>query len=143
MAVLIDAGTEFGVRAARRLREDMAAWLTSVDQSGTPQPAPVWFLWSMGDSSVLVYSRPDARRLSRIRTNPHSSLHLSDDGEGHDFVVLTGTIEQAPGTPPAHEHPAYAGKYANWMDRMFGSAERFSSMFSVPLLFRATRIRGG
>jgi hypothetical protein len=24
----------------------------------------------------------------------------------------------------------------------FGSAERFSAMFSVPLLFRATRIRG-
>ena len=38
---------------------------------------------------------------------------------------------------------ADAGKYANWMDRVFGSAERFSSMCSVPLLFRATRIRGG
>jgi len=142
MTVPLDAGTEFGVRAARRLREDMTAWLTSVDQSGTPQPAPVWFLWSATDSSVLVYSQPSARRLSRIRANPHSSLHLSDDGEGHDFVVLTGTLQQAPGTPPAHEHPAYAGKYADWMNRVLGSAERFSAMFSVPLRFRATRIRG-
>jgi hypothetical protein len=84
-----------------------------------------------------------AQRQARIQANPRSSLHLNDDGEEHDFVVLTGTIKQAPGTPPAHKHPAYAGKYATWMARVFGSAERFSSMFSVPLLFRATRIRGG
>ncbi len=143
MAFVLDADTEFGARAARRLREDMTAWLTSMDRAGTPQPAPVWFLWNAGDSSVLLYSQPNAKRLNRIRTNPRGSLHLNDDGEGHDFVVLTGTVEQAPGVPPAHEHPAYVDKYADWMTRLFGSAERFSSMFSVPLLFSATRVRGG
>jgi PPOX class probable F420-dependent enzyme len=140
---LLDMGTEFGARAARRLQEDMTAWLTSTDRAGTPQPAPVWFLWNDDDSSVLVYSQPGARRLSRIGASPRGSLHLNDAGEGHDFVVLTGTIEQAPGLPPAHEHPLYTVKYADWMVRVFGSAERFSSMFSVPLLFRASRIRGG
>jgi hypothetical protein len=29
------------------------------------------------------------------------------------------------------------------VNRVLGSAERFSAMFSVPLVFRATRIRGG
>ena len=43
--VLPDPGTEFGARVARRLHEDAIAWLTLTDQAGTPQPAPVWFLW--------------------------------------------------------------------------------------------------
>jgi PPOX class probable F420-dependent enzyme len=143
MTGLLDVGTEFGARAGQRLREDMTAWLTTVDRAGTPQPAPVWFLWNAAESSVLVYSLPDALRLSRMRVNPHCSLHLSDDGEGHDFVVLAGTIGHAPGIPSAHEHAAYTKKYVDWMDRIFGSADRFSAMFSVPLLFRAGRIRGG
>jgi hypothetical protein len=42
--------TEFGTRATRHLTDDVVAWLTLVDASGTPQPAPVWFLW---DGSLL------------------------------------------------------------------------------------------
>jgi PPOX class probable F420-dependent enzyme len=68
--MLIDLKTELGVRAARRLQEDMTAWLTSPDRTGTPQPAPVWFLWSAADSSALVYSQRGARRLTRIQANP-------------------------------------------------------------------------
>jgi hypothetical protein len=56
MTAPLDMGTEFGARAVRRLREDMTAWLTSTDRAGTPQPAPVWFLWNDDDSSALVYS---------------------------------------------------------------------------------------
>lgn len=143
MAALLDTSSEFGARALRRLREDMTAWLTSADRTGTPQPTPVWFLWNDADSSVLIYSQPSARRLTRIPAAPHGSLHLNDNGEGHDFVVLTGMIERARDVLPADQHQAYHGKYMRWMDQVFGSAERFSAMFSVPLLFRATRIRGG
>jgi hypothetical protein len=64
MTVLLDMGTELGVRAARRLREDMTAWQTSTDRAGTPQPAPVWLLWSAADSSAPIHTQPGARRLS-------------------------------------------------------------------------------
>ena len=74
--------------------------------------------------------------------NPRSSLHVNDQREGHDFVVITGTIELTPGTPPASEHPGYTAKYTDWMTQVFGSPERFSSMFTVPLLFQATSVRG-
>ncbi len=56
--------------------------------------------------------------------------------------MLTGTIAYAPDTPPAHEHPGYVAKYAAWMTQVFGSLERFSSMFSAPLFFHATNVRG-
>ncbi len=39
-AVMPDAGTEFGGRVARRLREEKVAWLTVVDGGGPPHPPP-------------------------------------------------------------------------------------------------------
>jgi hypothetical protein len=56
MAVVLP-DTRFGARVARRLHEDMTAWLTLTDQAGTPQPAPVWFLWDDDSSCVVLYSQ--------------------------------------------------------------------------------------
>jgi PPOX class probable F420-dependent enzyme len=78
---------EFGARAARHLTDDVVAWLTLVDPSGTPQPAPVWFLWD--GSSILVYSHGEAKRLAHLRANSRVALHGDGDGTGGDIVVLT------------------------------------------------------
>ena len=86
---MLDGTSEFGQRAARRLREDVLAWLTTVDRRGTPQPVPVWFLWD-GGTSILVYSRPDTPKLRSIEGNPRVSLHLDGNGRGGDIVVCLG-----------------------------------------------------
>jgi PPOX class probable F420-dependent enzyme len=140
--VLPDPDTEFGARVARRLREDATAWLTLADPARTPQPAPVWFLWDDDSSCVVLYSQPTAKRLARMKANPRCSLHLNDDGTGHDFVVLTGRIAEAADLAPADQNPAYAQKYRDWMVGVFGSAERFATMFSVPLRFEPASFRG-
>jgi hypothetical protein len=41
---VIDAGTEFGARVARRLREEMVVWLTTVTPAGAPLPRPVGYV---------------------------------------------------------------------------------------------------
>ena len=38
-SVLPDPSTEFGARVARRLADEVVAWLTVVDAAGTPQPS--------------------------------------------------------------------------------------------------------
>jgi len=83
---LPDVSTEFGVRVARRLREEQIAWLTLIDGPGTPQPAPVWFLWDDGPGSALVYSHGEAKRLDHLAANPRVALHLNGDGRGGDIV---------------------------------------------------------
>ena len=102
---MLDGTSEFGQRAARRLREDVLAWLTTVDRRGTPQPVPVWFLWD-GGTSILVYSRPGTPKLRSIEGNPRVSLHLDGNGRGGDIVVCLGqaTISD---DPPADEIPEY------------------------------------
>jgi PPOX class probable F420-dependent enzyme len=141
-SVLPDPQTEFGARVDRRLREDKLAWLTVVDATGTPQPAPVWFLWDEGSQTVLVYSRGEAKRLEHLRANPRVALHLDGDGRGGDVVVLTGRAERAPDEPPAPENPPYLDKYGEWIMRGWGTAEKFAAQYSVPLRLSVRRLRG-
>ena len=140
-SVLPDPTTEFGARVARRLRDEAIGWLTLVDASGTPQPAPIWFLWDGG--SALIYSDGKARRLGYLRANPRATLHLDGNGRGGDIVVLAGEIADAPDEPGVPDNPAYLEKYGAWIAAgNWATPEVFAETFSVPLRFRPTRVRG-
>lgn len=136
----MDESTEFGRRAARRLREEVLAWLTTVDRRGTPQPIPVWFLWD-GGSSILVYSRPRTAKLRSIEGNPRVSLHLDGNGRGGDIVVCVGEARISD-DPPAAEVPEYVEKYAPLIERNRWSPESFAADYSVPLRITISRVRG-
>jgi len=137
---MLDAKSEFGQRAARRLREDVLAWLTTVDRRGTPQPIPVWFLWD-GGTSILVYSRPNTAKLRSIEGSPRVSLHLDGNGHGGDIVVCVGEA-RVPDDPPADEIPDYVEKYALLIERNRWTPESFAADYSVPLRITISRIRG-
>jgi len=137
---LPDPSTDFGARVARRLGDATVAWLTLVDPTGTPQPAPIWFLWD--GESALMYSDHRAKRLSHLRANPRVALHLDGDGGGGDIIVLTGEVEEAPDVPPVQKNPAYLAKYGERITGGWGSAETFAETYSVPLRIRPRRVRG-
>jgi PPOX class probable F420-dependent enzyme len=132
--------TEFGTRAARHLTDDVVAWLTLVDASGAPQPAPVWFLWD--GSSIIVYSHGEAKRLAHLRANPHIALHFDGNGTGGDIVVLTGEAEIVPDEPPVPQNPEYLAKYGDRITAGWQTAENFASIYSVPVRIRPKRVRG-
>jgi PPOX class probable F420-dependent enzyme len=139
-SVFPDPDSAFGRRVRRRLNEEIVIWLTTVGADGTPQPNPVWFL-SQGES-ILVYNRPDARRLTHVRRRPRVALNLDTHGRGGDIIVFTGTAEVADGEAPPHEQPDYVAKYRDHMMRVSGSLEGFSRRYPVPLRVRVQRVRG-
>jgi PPOX class probable F420-dependent enzyme len=138
--VLPPAGTPFGERVRRRLRDEVFIWFTTVGADGTPQPNPVWFVWDDGD--VLIYNRPDARRLAHLRRDAQVSLHFNASAGGGDVVVLSGRAERADDEPPPHERSAYLDKYRDEMIRVSGSLEAFSADYPVPVRVRIGRVRG-
>ena len=140
MGVLPDSGNEFGQRVRDRLRDDVAIWLTTLGADGTPQPNPVWFLWTDPDE-VLIYNRPNAHRLTHIASRSRVSLNFDGD-EGGNIIVLTGRAELAPQSAAPHEHPEYLAKYGTRMAQVSGSPEAFSADYSVPLVVHVERIRG-
>ena len=136
----IDPSTDFGARVERRLREAIVIWLVTVAPNGTPEPAPVWFLWD--EQSLIVYSRADTPRERNLRRNPRVALHFDGDGRGGDIVVFAAEVTVDESLPPAHANAAYVAKYADRMRRVSGSLEQFSAAYPLPLRIRPTRLRG-
>jgi PPOX class probable F420-dependent enzyme len=137
---VLDESTEFGRRATRRLREAIIGWLTTVTPDGAPRPIPVWFLWD-GDRSILLYSRPEKRKLANMQVNPRVSLNLDSDGIEADIVVCWGEMRISD-DPPVNEVPAYVEKYAHRIEALGWTPESFAADFSVPLRIDLSRIHG-
>jgi len=138
--ILPDPATSFGERVARRLREEKIIWLTTTGADGTPQPAPVWFLWE--DETFLIYTLANAKRLAHIERTPRVALNFDGDGTGGDIIVFTGEARQAPDTPPADQYPAYAEKYRDLIAEEFQTPENFARGYPVPLRITPTKVRG-
>ena len=139
---LPDPSTPFGARVARRLREDRLIWFTTVDEKGTPQPTPVWFLWDETNSTFLIYSLAGAKRLEHLRLNPRVALNFDGNGSGGDIIVITGEAYISTGDPPADRLPIYAEKYREFIARSFKTAGVFAAKYPVTLRIRPTAIRG-
>lgn len=140
-SALPDAGTPFGERVRRRLREEQIIWIVTVGTDGTPQPNPVGFLFQ-DDESILIYNMTDAKRIDHVAHRPRVALHFDGDGAGRDIVVFTGTACRADGIPPPHENPAFLAKYGHSLLQVSDSAETFGERFRVPLRIEITGTRG-
>lgn len=138
--VFPDPSTPLGQRVRERLASEVAVWLTTTGADGTPQPNPVWFLWE-GEDTVLVYNRAGAKRIAHVRNRPRVSLNFDANGQGGDIQVLTGTAELLEGYPPAHEHKAFAEKYAEQTARVFAGAEDFARKYPVAMRITIDRVR--
>jgi PPOX class probable F420-dependent enzyme len=132
---------EFGERAARRLRDEKVIWLTTVGGDGTPQPNPVWFLWD-GADELLVYNRPDAKRLAHVAARPEVALHLDGNGRGGDIVVLAGAAGRVADVAAADENPGYVAKYGDDMAQVSGTQAEFGAEYLVALRITVRRVRG-
>jgi PPOX class probable F420-dependent enzyme len=137
---VLDESTKFGAHAAKRLREEIIGWLTTVTAEGAPRPIPVWFLWD-GDRSILLYSRPDKQKLRNIAANPNVSLNLDSDRVDADIVVCWGQIRVSD-DPPSNEVPEYLEKYRERIAALGWTPESFAADFNVPLRIDVSRIHG-
>ncbi len=124
----------------KRLREELAIWLTTVRADGMPLPTPVSFLWN--GETVLIYTTPNSLKLRNIEKNPHAALNLNSNEWGRNAVVLFGEIREDRAIPPLIQNAEYLEKYrASIGAGLQMTPERFSQRFSVPLRFTPERIR--
>ena len=137
---MLDTGTEFGSRAARRPREELIIWLTTVRGDGLPQPSPVWFHWD--GETFLIYSRPNTPKVRNIEGNSKVALNLDGDGRGGDIVVISGEARIDADAPPAHDVAAYIEKYRENIARIGMTPESFAADYSVAVRVTPTNLRG-
>ena len=122
-----------------RLRRNLIVWLVTVRPDGQPECVPVWYLLR-DDESMLFYSQPASRKLANIRSNPKVALALDVSDLGRDNIRVIGTAAAADDVPPIVRNEPYAAKYAERIAAEFGSLEKFSDLFSVPVLISPVRL---
>jgi PPOX class probable F420-dependent enzyme len=139
---LPDPATPFGERVARRLHDEKLIWMTTVNGNGMPQPTPVWFLWDETTSTLLVYSRADAKRLAHIQQNPRVAFNFDGNGSGGDIIVITAIAQVSSADPSADQFPPYVEKYGDFIATRYATPENFASIYSVALRILPSSIRG-
>ena len=125
--------------AAKRLRDELIVWLSTVTRQGQPQSSPVWFVW---DGDVFhVFSQPRRPKLRNISANPRVSLHLEGGREGDDIVVFEGRAKIIRDGDTATSLPEYIRKYRRLIQSYGWTPESFAADYAVPIVVRPTRIR--
>ena len=136
---MIDLSSEFGVRVAARLDQELIIWLTTVRADGTPQPSPAWFLWV--DQTVLIYSQPNKQKLRNIAQNPKVALNFNSDQDGGAIAIITGDAQIDPQVS-ADQISAYLEKYRMAIADLGSTPEGFAQSYSVAIRVTPASLRG-
>ena len=134
-----DATTEFGVNAARRLKEEQIIWLTTVRDDGIPQPTPVWFIWD--GETFLIYSQPKAQKIRNLAHNQRVALNLNSDAEGGNILIIFGQARIDPGVPLAYLNPDYLEKYRIGIADIEMTPENMSIEYSTAIRVTPEHVR--
>ncbi|HET7869518.1 MAG TPA: TIGR03667 family PPOX class F420-dependent oxidoreductase [Actinomycetota bacterium] len=125
--------------AAKRLRDELIVWLTTVSRQGQPRSSPVWFWWD--GEAFHLFSQPRKPKLLNIAANPRVSLHLEGGREGEDIVVFEGRAKIVRNGEPATSLPEYIKKYRELIAGYGWTPESFAADYAVPIVVRPTRVR--
>ncbi len=140
MPLNLDTSTDFGARAARRLREEQLIWLTTVGADGTPQPTPVWFHWD--GETFMLFSQPNTAKLRHIAASPRVAPNFHTHQEGDDAVVFTGAARVAEAAAPEARVREYLAKYAEGIERLGMTPEQMAASYSTVIYVTPDRVRG-
>ena len=138
---LLDPSTPAGKSVARRLHDDLFIWLITVDETYVPHPLPVTFLWDDAQSTLLIYSMPQAERdrLEHIRHHPRVALHF--DVSGGDIMIITGEAHVSSDDPSFDQLPAWVEKYHDLYPRMGTTLQHAAAVAPVALRVRPLQLR--
>lgn len=124
---------------ASALDSDLIAFMTTVTPSGQPKTSPIWFIRDGED--LVMYSQPNALKLSNIAVNPKTSFTLRADERGHRFVLIDAASWVDAQLPPAKDLPGFVDKYAGEIASLGWTPESFSGDYSVGVRMKVTGVR--
>jgi PPOX class probable F420-dependent enzyme len=115
-------------RVRRFLEEEPIVWLSTVRPDGTPHLVPIWFWWD--GESVLVFSKPDARKVRNVRQNPAVMLAVGDPDEDFDVGMLEGRADVLAAPTAEVMPPAHLEKYADRLAAIGLTADTYAATYS-------------
>ncbi|HEX5822966.1 MAG TPA: pyridoxamine 5'-phosphate oxidase family protein [Candidatus Limnocylindrales bacterium] len=124
-------------RIDRMLRHEQTVWLSTVSPDGSPHLVPIWFSWN-GDT-ILIASKPNAKKVANLRHNPSVMLALGAPEDDFDVGMVHGVAE-LPTAPAADMLPAaHLAKYRDQMTAIGLTPGEFLATYRQVVRIRPTR----
>ena len=115
-------------RIVRFLEREPVVWLSTVRPDGQPHLVPTWFSWD--GEALLVFSKPDARKVRNLRANPSVMLALGDAEEDFDIGLVEARAELLD-RPTAKVLPAaHLEKYADRLGTIGLTPAEYAATYS-------------
>jgi PPOX class probable F420-dependent enzyme len=124
-------------RLDRMLRTETVIWLSTVRADGQPHLVPIWFSWD--GETILVASKPNAKKVANLRLNPSVMVALGEPDDDFDVGMLEGVAE-LPSEPSAELLPlAHLQKYRTQMASIGLTPAEFLRTYTQVIRIRPTR----
>jgi PPOX class probable F420-dependent enzyme len=119
------------------LRTERVIWLSSVCSDGLPHLVPIWFSWD--GASLLIASKPHAKKVRNLRANPSVMLALGEPDEDFDVGMIEGIAELLDEPAAAVLPASHLAKYRLQMAAIGLSDDEFLATYSQVIRIRPTR----
>jgi len=127
-------------RVRRFLEEEPILWLSTVRPDGTPHIVPIWFWWD--GHAILVFSKPEARKVRNLRINPATMLAVGDADEDFDVGLLEGRATLLTASTAEVMPAAHVEKYAARMAAIGLTPEAYAATYSQVIRITPDRYLG-
>jgi PPOX class probable F420-dependent enzyme len=124
-------------RIDRLLQSEAVVWLSSVGTDGLPHLVPIWFSWD-GDT-VLIASKPHAKKVRNLRANPSVMLALGEPDDDFDVGMVEGVAELLDEPAAAVLPASHLAKYREQLAAIGLSEEEFLATYSQVIRIRPSR----
>jgi PPOX class probable F420-dependent enzyme len=128
--------TRAAARIDRMLRSESVVWLSTVSD-GQPHLVPIWFSWD--GETVLIASKPHARKVANLRANPAVMLALGEPDDDFDVGMIEGVAELPTETAAELLPAAHLAKYRTQMAAIGLTPDEFLRTYSQVIRVRPTR----
>lgn len=133
----MDHDARAAARIERMLRSESVVWVSTVSPDGSPHLVPIWFSWD--GETVLIASKPGAKKVANLRANPSVMLALGEPDDDFDVGMIHGVAE-LPTEPAAELLPAgHLAKYRSQMAAIGLTPDEFLRTYSQVIRIRPTR----
>jgi PPOX class probable F420-dependent enzyme len=127
-------------RLARFLEREPIVWLSTVCEDGAPHLVPTWFTW---DGEVLtILSKPGARKVRNLATEPRAMLALGDAEDDFDVGMFEAMAELVDEPTPLELPAGFAAKYADKIADLGLTTAQFARTYSQVIRLRPSRALG-
>ena len=115
-------------RIVRFLEQEPVVWLSTVRPDGSPHLVPTWFWWD--GEALLVFSKPDARKVRNLRANPSVMLALGDAEDDFDIGLVEARAELLDRPTEKVLPVAHLTKYADQFTAIGLTAAEYAATYS-------------